>query len=89
MNKQNPARMRWDMEAKPPVLMFKMKPGDPWIHYRKSPYYVADHQISNGSPGYATMQNAYKNHGVTYYTPGDEASENASGQCCVLDQNPF
>lgn len=77
-------KMKWDCSTTPGRLKFRMSKGQPWIDYKQSPYYVADYGIPNGSLGYATMQKALKV-GVTYYTPGDEASEKAMGQQCFLD----
>lgn len=76
--------MKWDTSTMPGRLKFRMAKGQPWIDYKQSPYFVPDHQISNGSLGYATMQNALKR-GVTYYTEADQASDNAMGQLCQLD----
>lgn len=61
LSANEPVKMRWNSGK----LEFCMGIGKPWIGYRQSPYYVADYGMPNGSPGYATMQNALKQ-GVVY-----------------------
>lgn len=42
------------------VLHIREGLGQPWKHYKDTPYFVADYKIQNGSKGFATMQSCLK-----------------------------